>query len=507
MKLSEIRAALAKYNAMVKAGPMLGEEFTDYSQRIWDSKPRIPYEELPASLQKAVREKYPLDVFGNFLVECYTTPEFEAVVRNMSPEDAQKLPEPPETYVSFYTLTQGIDESILEGLLIRARNTAIYTLEDAGNAKIDTDKQIIVFPQHSDSTGIIPDLYGNHACAAFEAVLQQYRAAEQKPEEGEQTAAIIPVVVQPAEITAPKDLVTRKLFANAIPIGQEGKIISGDSVTVKDENGKNKKLPIAPIVSISLRDLPPGVQITRTMSAIDSIVFASICSLYEAGNQFFTGQAIYAAMTGSQTAEATADWLAVIDESWTRLTTTQIEIDTGTMGNAYNFKRWKRQRPIVQGGRDIVTIGNQYGQTTTTVYSISEKPVLHAYAEALNQINRYPRILQNTPVNKTPEILVLQNLLLDRITAIPKISNHIKYESVWDALKIQAKTDAALRKKKAILRGHIHRMLQYWNETGLISGWKEETKGKAVYGIIIAKPQTKALPNPPKSGNIPPEKS
>ena len=67
MKLSEIRAALAKYDSMVKAGPMLGEEFTDYSQRIWDSKPRIPYDELPASLQKAVREKYPLDVFGNFL--------------------------------------------------------------------------------------------------------------------------------------------------------------------------------------------------------------------------------------------------------------------------------------------------------------------------------------------------------------------------------------------------------------------------------------------------------
>ena len=370
MKLSEIRAALAKYDLMVKAGPMLGEEFTDYAQRIWDSKPRIVYDDLPASLQKAVREKYPVETFKTFLIECYTTPEFEAVVRGMSAEDAQKLPEPAESYVSFQTLAQGIDAPILEGLLIRARNSALYTLEDSSNARIDTDKQVIVFPQNSDNAGIVPELYGNHACAAFEAVLHQYRAAEEKPEEKEQPAAIIPVVVQPAEITAPKDLVTRKLFANAIPIGQEGKVISGDSVTVRDENGKKKVMPIAPIVSISLSDLPPGVQITRTLSTIDSIVFASICSLYEAGNPYFTGQAIYAAMTGSQTTDASADWLTVIDECWTRLTSTQIEIDTGTMGDAYNFKRWKRQRPIVQGGKDVITVGNQYGQTTTTVYSI-----------------------------------------------------------------------------------------------------------------------------------------
>jgi len=519
MKLSEIRAALAKYNAMVKAGPMLGEEFTDYSQRIWDSKPRIPYEELPASLQKAVREKYPLDVFGNFLVECYTTPEFEAVVRNMSPEDAQKLPEPPDTYVSFYTLTQGIDKSILEGLLIRARNSAIYTLEDSGNARIDTDNEIIIFPQNTDSAGIVPDLYGNHACAAFEAVLQQYRAAEKEKEARKNdTAAIIPTIAPLKEIVAPIDMVTRKLFKNELPFDMAGRIKSGNEITVKDENGKNKKIPLAPIVSVNLLDLPPTVQISREFSKIDDIVHSRICSLYEAGYTQFTGQAIYAAMTGSQTAEATADWLALIDECWTRLNAAQITLDTGSMGDGYKFARWKRQQAVIMGKKDTYTVGNQYGQTTAVVYTITDKPILLEYAECLNQINRYPRILQNTPVNKTPEIMVLQNFLLDRITAMPKISNHIKYESIWDVLKIQVpenitdpklqkKKDAALRKKKTMLRGHIHKMLQYWMNNGFISGWKEEAKGKTVYGIIIAKPQqAKALPNPPKSGNIPPEK-
>lgn len=509
MKLSEIRAALSKYNDMVQAGPMLGEEFTDYAQRIWDNKPRIAYDDLPVSLQKAVRERFTLEVFRNFLVECYATPEFEAVVQKMSPEDAQRLPEPPESYVSFQTLTKGIENAVLEGLLIRARNSAIYTLEDAGNARIDTDKEIIIFPQNTDSAGIVPDLYGNYACSAFETVLNQYRTAEKEKEARKNdTAAIIPTIAPLTEIVAPNDMVTRKLFKNELPFGMAGRIKSGNEITVKDENGKNKKIPLAPIVSVNLLDLPPTVQISREFSKIDDIVHSRICSLYEAGYTQFTGQAVYAAMTGSQTAEATADWLAVIDECWTRLTAAQITLDTGSMGDGYKFARWKRQQAVIMGKKDTFTVGNQYGQTTTVVYTIKDKPILLEYAECLNQINRYPRILQNTPVNKTPEILVLQNLLLDRITAIPKISNHIKYESIWDALNIQAKTESALRKKKTILRGHIHKMLQYWNDTGFISGWKEETKGKAVYGIIIAKPQqAKALPTAPKSGNIPPEKS
>lgn len=501
MKLSEIRAAAEKHVNIVQAGPMLHEDFAEYSQRCWDSKPRVPFDELPASLQKFARNRYTPDVLKQFLTECYSTPEFEQRVKEMTAEERFKLPNSPETYVSFQSMVNGIDENTLEGLLIRARNTATYTIEGTGTF-IDTKNKVYVYSTETlADDDLYPMLYGNHACEAFENVLQQYQKtleARTTPVvlSQEEAAAIVSQVVQPKEIIAPKDLVTRKIFRNEIPYDKQGIVISGDRpVTVKDENGKTKKLPYAPIVSLSLLNLPSSVQITRAMSPMDNIIHKTLCSLFDAGNKQFTGQAIYSAMTGSDSADATADWLAVIDESWTRLTTTIVEIDTGTIGDAYKQIRWKRQRPIIQGGRDTITVTNQYGQNSVTLYSIAEKPILQTYAEIMNQIDRYPRILQNTPVNKTPETLVLQNLLLDHINAIPNISNHIRYDTLWDLIKIQAKTPAALRKKKTVLRGYIHKMLDYWKGTGFITGWKEEKKGNVVHSIVIAKPKkNEALP-------------
>lgn len=514
MKLSEIRSALEKHNNIVKAGPMLGEDFSEYSQRCWDSKPRIAFSDLPASLQKTVRNKYTPAILQAFLTECYSTPEFEKRVHAMSAEELAELPSPPEAYISFQTMVSGIDQDILESFLIHTRNTAIYTLEEKGTSP-DANQQIIT----NDDSDIRPALYGNHACEAFEAVLQKYRKVDAELQQNEQQPAIIPIVKQPQDIVAPKDKVTRLIFANNIPYGQAGRIISGDEIPVKDDSGKKTKVAIAPVVALSLLDLPPNVQISRTLSAIDNIVHGCICSLWAAGNKNFTGQAIYSTMTGKPAADVTADWLTVIDESWTRLRTTQVEIDTGTMGNAYNFKRWQRKRAIIQGGEDIITVGNQYGETVTTIYSVSEEPILYSYATTIDQINRYPRILQNTPVNKNPEILVLQNALLSHINAIPRISNHIRYDTLWSILKIEAapiadeapeatkKRRAAERKKKAVLRGYIHKMLDYWKEKGFITGWTEETKGKTIQSIVIAKPKkNEALPPAPQKKIAPREK-
>lgn len=515
MKLSEIRSALEKHNSIVQAGPMLGEDFSEYSQRCWDSKPRIVYNELPASLQKVVRNKYSPSILQAFLTECYSTPEFEKIVKAMNADELAELPNPPETYISFQTMVSGIEQDILESLLIHARNTAIYTLEGKG-VTLDNDRNIIV----NEDDDIRPELYGNYACEAFEAILQKYREvdAELARQQNEQPTTIVPIIKQPQDIVAPKDKVSRLIFTNHIPYGQQGQIISGDEIPIFDTNGKKTKVPIAPVVALSLLDLPPNVQISRTLSAIDNIVHGCICSLWAAGNKNFTGQAIYSTMTGKSAADITSDWLTVIDESWTRLRTTQVEIDTGTMGDAYSFKRWKRKRAIIQGGEDIITIGNQYGQTVTTIYSVSEEPILYSYATAIDQINRYPRILQNTPVNKNPEILVLQNALLNHINAIPRISNHIRYDTLWSILKIESvtvadenpetakKRKAAERKKKAILRGYIHKMLDYWKEKGFITGWTEETNGKTIQGIVIAKPKKNDALPPAKSGNIPREK-
>lgn len=299
------------------------------------------------------------------------------------------------------------------------------------------------------------------------------------------------------EIVTPIDKVTKMFFQNKIPFDKPKKIISGDKAIIQQEDGKKAKVKIAPIVTVSLLDPPPGVEFSRDIEPFDNAVFNSVCTLQDSGNNRFTGHDIYRQMTGNPNAVATAEKLKMIDISWKKLTSVSIKIDTGNMGDAYNFVRWIRNRRIIEGVDDTIIIKNQHGLFSTTIYMINEEPILKTYAAYMGQIRRYPAKLLNTPVNKTPELIILQTALLEHIQAIPDISRHILYDTLFSKINLAAKNPAAERKKKAKLRGYIHKILDYWKECGLnnknFGGWHEEKKNNAVYCIVIDKPQ-KQLP-------------
>lgn len=305
-------------------------------------------------------------------------------------------------------------------------------------------------------------------------------------------------VTLPTEITIPVDKVTRMFLLNKLQIDTETAVKSGQI--------KKKREVIAPIVTVSLLDLPPGVDLSRNVEPFDSSVFGAVCSLQESGNKRFTGHDIYKVITGNPNARAAETALKMIDASWKRLTSISIRIDTGNMGDAYNFIRWVRDRRIIEGGTDTIYFQNQNGICESTVYSIHEEPILKTYAGFLGQIQRYPAKWLDTPINKTPEILIIQNALFEHIQAIPNISRRILYDSLFDRVDISAKTPAAERKKKAILRKHIRTMLEYWKECGVIQGYTEKKKGNTVYCVEIDKgDKINAISD--KQGADPPEKS
>lgn len=159
MTLKEIRAQVE--DAETKRQ---GETPPEYAQRMWDSSPRIAFTDLPASLQKKVRERHTISSVLDFLHECYTiTPEDENAIKNMTAEEQAKLPQPADSYISFETITAGISDADLQKILLRARNTAIYTIE-------------------SENGDLSPMLYGNHAVAAFEAAIAEH---ENAPKDGD----------------------------------------------------------------------------------------------------------------------------------------------------------------------------------------------------------------------------------------------------------------------------------------------------------------------------------
>ena len=155
MKLSEIK----KQIEVAAAAPINPDGSSNY----WDLLPRCPYGELPASLQKKVRERHTIPILLDFLRKCYVDTDFEETVKNMSAAEKAKLPRPVDNLVSFETITAGISDADLQKILLRARNTAIYTIE-------------------SENGDLSPMLYGNHAVAAFEAAIAEH---ENAPKDGD----------------------------------------------------------------------------------------------------------------------------------------------------------------------------------------------------------------------------------------------------------------------------------------------------------------------------------
>lgn len=166
MKLEEIRDILDDNYSEIE-----GESIEAQSQRIWDNAPRIPYKELPLSLQKEVRTRFTADALRRFLHDCYMP--FSAFIKKVNADLAARM-EATEQHVYFEDMIKGIPEATLEKLLIRTRNRATYTVESDG---IQTT--IDGIPEYR----LAPMLYGTEAVEAFEAVLDEYQQKQKQKQE------------------------------------------------------------------------------------------------------------------------------------------------------------------------------------------------------------------------------------------------------------------------------------------------------------------------------------
>ena len=284
----------------------------------------------------------------------------------------------------------------------------------------------------------------------------------------------------PQEMAFPKDKVTRVM--------SEGKLLpdpDGYKIDMGSDKGKYFST-----VEISLDALPSGVEITREFTSFDDSVFRAICSIIDGGASVFTGDDIYRTMTGNIGCNPTPEQLQAIYESWIRLTTTVMTLDTGNVGTPYKFERWRQMGHVVEGTTGEHIVGNQHGITSTRYYKVSAKPMLVNFANLLDQVARYPLFIANTPVSKNPEMMALQNALLDRIIALTsskKMSNVILYEYILSHAGLKDVPKA----KMARIRGYIAKMLDYWVQVGLLSKWEEVKKGRS---FVAVKVQVKSIP-------------
>lgn len=134
MTLAEIRAQV-KDNCTERPG----ESIDEYAQRRWDNMPRIPYKELPLSLQQDVRARFPPAVIHDFLRQCS---------------------------IGIDEMIAGIKDSELEKIFVRTRNNAVYSIECEG-VQLSADER--------EEYLLAPMLYGDFAVSAFESAFADYK--------------------------------------------------------------------------------------------------------------------------------------------------------------------------------------------------------------------------------------------------------------------------------------------------------------------------------------------
>lgn len=392
----------------------------------------------------------------------------------------------------------GGTNTVEPGIYFMDADSKLYQTEHDDNAPMPNARKVTPFVRNGTQLVIANLIFYIGEYMTMPTVANEY-FDNFFPQGVDHITADLQNVVMPTEIVAPIDRVTRSYFENKLKPNHEVTVKSGHDITVTTGDGKKEKQPLAPKVTVSLLELPPEIKVSREPMPFDNDVFNAVCSLHESGNARFTGHDIYRTMTGNPDAKATEETLQLIDDAWTRLTTTTMRLDSGTMGNAYGFAQYIRDRRIVEGGRDKAIVENQHGHFEVVVYTILEKPTLLEYAQLLNQVSRFPTIEQNTPVNKNLEILAVQNALLEHIHAIPRLSNHILYDTLYSLLDLEGKADNYIKLKKKRTRDAVHKMLNYWKKQGVIASWKDIKKGNAFYAIEVNTRSTPKALNTPKT--------
>lgn len=178
MKLSEIRKKLDILEeewTKVDEGPADQEILGNFYDFDWEYRPLVPYEELPSSLQKAVRERLDIDKLKTFLQEMFPSKEEVEYLETLPDEALMSDDGHRIKYSTFEQFTEGFTGKDLDNVIIRTRKTAKYTLQYAPK-EIRYPKE----QQKDELREIIPYLYGNFALEAFGAALEYFRNKQKK---------------------------------------------------------------------------------------------------------------------------------------------------------------------------------------------------------------------------------------------------------------------------------------------------------------------------------------
>ena len=217
-------------------------------------------------------------------------------------------------------------------------------------------------------------------------------------------------------------------------------------------------------------------------------VLEAVTTLYVEGNEYITESMIYDLMTGKPGGTLSENQKEEINTALTKFMYSPIRIDA-TQETKMGWIPFKYDAPILPAERVTAIING----TEVSCIHLFKTPPLYEYSALKKQIGRMKIKLLKTPIKKNPEVIALQGYLYRQIIRMNKnpVQNRaIRYDSVFEALGIEAKSDGAFRKKTMKVRNNIRTILDFWKKERFIKGYSEYygAKGKHIGVKITTNP-------------------
>ena len=279
----------------------------------------------------------------------------------------------------------------------------------------------------------------------------------------------------------------------------------GGAINVSRNEVKRKEINV--MVSLDFSELKKEeVTIYREsrLTPFDRAVHNAIATLWEEGhrngmksNEYLTPRIIFQLLSGNtgESKDISSEMRKAILESVDKMSSTKITIDNSEEAKTFGYKKLKYFGSLLDSKRiEGVKIN---GNKVEDCICILQSPALYDYAKLKNQIGTIDIRMLNIPklddlhiiFRNTPQNIELKEYLLQRIIGIKnqksKMSETIRYETIYEYLRIEAPTRKTFLVKCKKLRDKVKFLLEYWKRQNLIKGYKEEKEGKIIAKIII----------------------
>ena len=290
----------------------------------------------------------------------------------------------------------------------------------------------------------------------------------------------------------PIDKISKTLFnpeKNSIFYDEENFNVERVPLYVGDNDNKE---PVNVYISINVKALLKNLKAYSDVipDPDDRAIHDAICSLYAAGNRYFTIDMVYRQKNGTPYSELKANEEArkFIESSILKLWLTHIIIDTSEEEQAYGVKVENHELNLLDLEAKTIILNNN----KVKCYHFLREPILFEYARKKKQIAACDASFLALPFSSTNENIRIRDYLFQEISHMKhnkKYNRAITYEKIYAYLQVKAPTEASLETKRRRIRDKVCAILDAWKEPhngkSFIYDYKQvKTKG-VISGVRI----------------------